>query len=116
MDNDHVLDNDETSDIDDPSIPALFIRDDDSCDAFGDESIVDYAAVSENAFDDDITVIVKELTVDKHNRTLVPSLSVHSLKERYFNLVGLRVDRQRMLFGGKMMSDKATIHSHGVVN
>ena len=25
MDNDPVLDNDETSDIDDPSIPALFI-------------------------------------------------------------------------------------------
>ena len=72
--------------------------------------------VSTNDFDDGVNVVIKELNGVECNLTMFPSLSVHSMKERYFHLVGLEVAQQRMLFNGKVMSDEDNLHSLGVVD
>ena len=72
--------------------------------------------VSENDFDDDVNAIIKELNGIECNLTMFPSLSVHSMKERYFHLFGLEVAHQRMLFNGKVMSDKDNLHSLGIID
>lgn len=58
---------------------GLFTWDDDSSTTFDDESTVE------------IHGIIKELNVDEYNLTMFPLLSVHSRKEYYFHLVGLKV-------------------------
>ena len=117
MDNDHALDRDESGEedsvSDDESMPGLFIRDDDSN---NDELTVDDDTVSVNEFDDDINVIIKDLNGVQFHFHVYSSLSVHLAKEHYFNLDGLDVEKQRVFFNGKVISDEDNMHSYGVVD
>ena len=71
--------------------------------------------VSANDFDDGVNFVIKELNGIEYNLTMFPSLSIHSMKERYFHLVGLEVAQQRMLFNGKVISDEDNLHIHLVL-
>ena len=117
MDNDHALDRDESGEedsvSDDESMSGLFIRDDDSN---NDELTVDDDTVSVNEFDDDSNVIIKDLDGVQFHFHVYSSLSVHLAKEHYFNLDGLDVEKQRVFFNGKVISDEDSMHSYGVVD
>ena len=119
----HSNNEEEKDDVcDNESIPRLFTRNDDDSsddddDSSEDESIInDNTTVSANEFDDDINVVIKDVNGDQCYFLLCPSLNVNLVKQQYFELVGLNVDQQRMLFRDKMMSDNDSIHSHGVMD
>ena len=112
----------EDAECDNESMPRLFTRNDDDSsddddDSSDDESIInDDTTVSVNEFDDDINVIIKDLNGVQFHFHVYSSLSVHLAKEHYFNLDGLDVEKQRVFFNGKVISDEDSMHSYGVVD
>ena len=109
---------------DDDSMPPLLKRhdnessddDDDDSDEGDSGDDDDETTVSDNEFDDDINVVIKDINGDQCHLLLCPSVTVNLVKDQYFTLVGLPAHQQRLVFRGKMMFDENSMHSHGVVD
>ena len=110
IDSDPVLEHTQCSDGDDDSIPGLYSRDNYNETKF----IVNDDTLSGNEFQSDFTVIIKDLTGNECRFNFSPFMSANLVKDHYHRLHGLWVARQRLIFNGKLMSDKDTLHSHGI--